>query len=81
MEQIKVLSNQLATMDVINVHCQLSTPHIMNEVDIVSFSEARSQRRKVWFDAKSLQQATDIGHACLLPTKALKEFLFIYLIF
>jgi hypothetical protein len=50
MEQIRALSDQLDTMDVANDCRRQPTPHFMDEDDVVTFSEARSQWRKVWFD-------------------------------
>jgi hypothetical protein len=52
-EQIRALSGQLDAMDVPNGHCRQPTPHFVDEDDVVTFSEARSQWRKVHFDTRS----------------------------
>jgi len=58
MEQIKALSDQLDAMDVANGrHCQ-PNPRFVDEDDVVTFSEARSQWRSVWFDTRSPRWAT-----------------------
>jgi hypothetical protein len=57
-EQIRALSVQLAAMDVANgCRCQ-PTPRFVDEDDVVTFSEVRSQRRKVQFDAWSPRRTT-----------------------
>jgi hypothetical protein len=58
MEQIRALSDQLDAMNVANGRCRQPSPRFVDEDDVITFSEARSQRRKVWFDTQSLRWAT-----------------------
>jgi uncharacterized protein RhaS with RHS repeats len=58
MQQIRALSDRLATMDIANSRCFQPTPPFVDEDDVVIFSEARSQRRKEWVDARSAWWAT-----------------------
>ena len=57
MKQIKALSDHIVAIEVANNRCHQPTPRFMDEDDMVTFSGARSQWRKLWFDKRSPWQA------------------------